>query len=498
MILAQNHQRLSNGNNILALAFILIISLSSCELFKTAQNGEDIADNNKEELDAVTGKKVYNPETGRWETVEEFPVEKIDTVVWKDVPPSSYPPIVSDGSNKIDVNSTEVIGVDDIGSEKLSSYNVAMMLPFLSQRFSATDTEIYDNSLWAIQYYAGAKMALDKLEEEGIKLNVSVLDTEASPYRTDDLLRTSSDLLNAHLIIGPYRKENLAKVANFAKQNNISFVSPHSASANITQKNPNYIQVSPTLRTHCESIMAHALDNFSVENIVLVSRENEKEKARLAFFYDQYSADTEGKGLPEDLEELTIPDKTYSFADLDLKPYLEGRDTTVFIVPSWSENYIYALLHKIEDTRTENNHVVVYGMPQWINFEKVEYEYYEKLNVRVTSGTFINRLSSEAQSFKRSFFERYGVVPNSEAYLGYDVMLYFGRMINKYGTKFQYYLDKEPIQEALLTEFWFNRRLSPSPINEEQMSIERFENSYVNLLEFKDYYFQKVQHNINE
>ncbi|KAA3635325.1 MAG: amino acid ABC transporter substrate-binding protein, partial [Bacteroidetes bacterium] len=442
----------------------------------------------KETLDPISGKKVHDPETGTYVEVKEFPVGDLDTVLWKDIPVMKYPPITSEGSIESGINPTNVIDVNEIGSEKLSSYNVSLILPFITNQFNEFSPTLNNNSLWAVNFYAGSKMALDVLGEEDIKLNVSVMDSKASASTTSSLIRNSPDLLNANLIIGPYRRDNISQVADFAQRNEIAFVSPHSAASGLTRANSEYIQVNPTLQTHCEAIMQHALENYRPEQLILVSRNNESERSRLKYFYEEYIFE---KGVKDTimLQELIIRDESAGLEEIELMPFINLEDTTVFIVPSWSETFVYSLLRKIDVSKTEFNHIVVYGMPQWMQFEKIDFSYYEKLNVHVTASSFIDPQSTEIAQFKQQFYERYGSIPTLEAYMGYDNLLYFGRMIHKYGTKFQYYLDQEK-EGRLLTRYEFEPVVHSDPTTRELSPIERFENKYVNILEFQDFQFK--------
>jgi hypothetical protein len=77
-----------------------------------------------------------------------------------------------------------------------------------------------------------------------------------------------------------------------------------------------------------------------------------------------------------------------------------------------------------------------------------------------------------------------------EAFVGYDVMLYFGRMMAKYGTYFQDRLDGEPA-DYLQTTFDIVREVPLSAVLEEDYSkTNLFENKHVHILKFEDYYFQ--------
>lgn len=495
MILAQNHLRRLNGNKISVLFFLSLLLFSSCEIFKPARgggggSGKDSSKKEKDALRPISGKKVYDPETGTYIEVKEFPVGDMDTIRWTDIPVMKYPPITSEGALVTDINSTQVLDINEIGSEKLSSYNVSIFLPFIGNRFNATDTKIYDNSLWAVNYYAGTKMALNILSEENINLNISVLDTKASSNTVATRLSRNEDLKNAHLIIGPYRRDNITQVASFAKENDIAFVSPHSAAANISSINENYIQVNSTLKSHCEAIMHHVLANYAPEQIVLVSKNKESDLARLNFFYDQYVLE---KGVKDtiQLQEMIISDESAGLEEMEYLPFVELEDTTVFIVPSWNENFVYSFLRKIDVSKNEYNHIIVFGMPQWMNFDKIDYSYYEKMHVHITASSYIDPLSDDIILFKNTFFQRYGSIPTLEAYLGYDITLYFGKMLNEYGTKFQYYMEQTP-ENSLLGRFEFQPIIRPQQSRWELSTIDRFENKYVNILKFEDYKFQLI------
>lgn len=491
MILVPNHQQPLNGSKFswLLLLFLVIPIFHSCALFKKAEDSQSTTDTG-DELDTIQGSKVFDPETGTYVILEDTPTEKMDTIIWKDIPENTYPPITSEGVYVESSSEGEVIRVDEIGSEFLTSYNVSLILPFLTDRFYIEDDEIYKNSHWALNFYGGVKMALDELRDEQLNLNINVVDSRASEQITQMLTRTNPDLLDANLIIGPYRRDNVRIIADFARQYQIPFVSPHSAASGLSFDNPFYIQVNPTLKVHCEAILRHALRTYRPEQIILVGRDTPSELARFNYFHEEYFRMI-GTREADKLQEFIIADNSADLNDVDLMPFIELQDSTVFIIPSWSdEPFVYSFLRKIDLARDIDNKIVVYGMPQWMNYELVDFTYYEKLNVHVSSSSYLDPLSPEIQFFKRRFFNRYGVAPSDEAFLGYDVMLFFGRMLKKHGTKFQYSLDQE-LGQLLHTRFEFVQKVGPRRRgSREDYSIDQIENNFINILKFQDYQFQ--------
>lgn len=488
MISAQNRPLLLSGSKIIFL-LILIGSFSACDLFKKLPTEEDEKFKDNETLDDLQGRKVYDPVTGTYVYVPDNVLTvKMDTIRWKETPVNPDQMITTEGAFVEVGDRIDVLGENEIGSKFLSAYNVSVILPFMSQRFDPNSVEVNRSSLMALNFYSGARMALDELDSEGIKLNVNVFDSEASEAVVSNLLRSNPEVQGSHMIIGPFKTENVRLVAESVKSTGQVFVSPYSASSSISMRNPNYVQISPTLKTHCESIIRHARTQFRPDQIVLVARDRRGERESLEYFQEENYRIMGARNPESQLKEYIIANDE-DFEQIDVLPLLELQDTTVFIIPSWQETFVYSLLRKIELARGEFSHVVVYGMPQWANFELIDFEYYEKLNVHISSNTYINPVQTDVKFFRSRFFDRFGAPPTDEAYIGYDIMLYMGRMIKKHGTKFQYALDRESAR-YLHTRFNINRVVTPTTTGAENLPIDQFENKYVNILQFQDYYFQ--------
>jgi hypothetical protein len=372
----------------------------------------------------------------------------------------------------------------------LEKYHISFLLPFLSNRISPNAEEI-DNSVanWSLQFYAAAKMALKELDGD-INLEVSVMDTEGSPERVQNLLNQRLEMANANVIIGPYRRENIRLVADFAKQQGALHISPYSAATNLAVDNPNYIQVSPSLETHCENLLQHARNEFEPEEIVLVARDIPIEQKCIATIQKEHFNILQ-TAYADSLMTMIAPTDPTAFLDMDITSYFEAEEQLAFIVPSWAdESFIYSLLRKIDLDRKEFQKIVIYGMPQWMNFEHIDYEYYEKLNVRVSSNAYVDNNDSTVKNFRRKFYDTYGTIPENEAFLGYDLVIFLGEMLNKYGTGFLQQMDDSEV-DLMHTKFNFQKVYQDNPDAVELNLIDRYENKYVNILEFNNFIFEK-------
>ena len=456
-------------------------------MFKPARDTQkDKVYEDDKELGEIQGKRVYNPETGEWEVVQEVTV-KMDTVQWVALPPNQFPPITSEGEFT-DVPVNEGTGeVTPEGSEKKSFYNISYLLPF-NTTFSNAG-KIDKRSKWAVNFYAGAKMALDQLGQEGISLQVDVMDTQGNPSRVKNLLATNEALQASDVVIGPYRRNNVYETARWALQEEKVMVSPFSASMGLTRNNPNYLQINPSLKSHCQAIMQHVLDNYNAADVVMIARDIPEERERMSYFQEAklaMSADTTA------LAEVLITEESADFNEINIRPLINIGEQTVFIVPSYkSEPFVYSILRKLALAKKPNDRIVVYGLPPWQNFTRIDFDYYENLNVHISSGGFVDNFNPEVRLFKRQYFERFNAAPEDEAILGYDVTLFTGRMLQKYGTKFQLYIEQEGNEPYLGASFLFERVVNDGNAVDDRLDyFDQFENKFVHILKFDNYYFQ--------
>jgi len=474
---------LSGNKNWLFGLLACCLLFTACDPLKKAQTDPN-KEKAEEELGEIQGGKVYNPETGKY----EYPTESgatMDTVKWTDTSIEEEPPITSDG--KLPDGSTTKPGADP--GEVLESYDVAVCLPFLGNRFKEYENKIDDKSMLAVNFYSGVKMAFDDLSSRGVRLNVNVLDTEASDSKMQSLLN-SSELFEAEVIIGPVTTSNLRKTADFAKKNKKVVISPLNPNSRITIDNPYFIQTSPSLQSHCEAITKHVLDQYNAEDVVLVVRDKSAEKSRLKYFQDALKI-YEGSASTPEFKEFIVRDGSSDFNEMDPMPYINQNKNTVFIVPSWSnENFIYALMRKISLAKGPNK-VVVYGMPQWKEYTRIDFDYYERLNLHISSNTDYDIYDYDIKNFRQRYFERYGMGPTEDAIVGYDVMMYFGESLSRNGTGFPQKLDSES-QQMLHSEFSF-QAVVPANNIENLNAVDFYENKQVNILKFKDYHFQSAK-----
>ncbi|MBK7410699.1 MAG: amino acid ABC transporter substrate-binding protein [Saprospirales bacterium] len=369
--------------------------------------------------------------------------------------------------------------------------HIAMLLPFMSDRYSASSPNFYETSKWAIHFYCGVKLAIEDLEKEGISFQLDLFDSKASEDEVSRLLSTDSRFQQADLIIGPYRSNNLKLVAEFGKRYEVPIVSPYSAASGISSENPYFIQVNPSLKAHCTAITNHVRERYSADQVVLVVRNQPDELSRLQYFQDANRAFFTYADTAR-LQEYIVSDNSADYNTIDVTPYLQSDKKMVFIIPSWAnESFVYSLLRKIKLAKTNLSEVVVYGMPRWMEFEQImDYDLYEDLDVHVSSSFYSDDFDESVKAFNRRYFGAFGELPLEEAFVGYEVVRYFVHQIKEEGDKFLERLDSKDATN-LYTTYQFRKIVDMPMVSDDfRRRFGRYENEYVHILEFKDYYFQ--------
>lgn len=360
------------------------------------------------------------------------------------------------------------------------TYHLAMLLPFLTNQ--TTGNTVPDKSNLALQFYAGAKIALEEISQtEGINLVVDVYDTQANDADFLPLI-SNPKIAKADVFIGPVRNSHVEAFADWTKRNRKILISPETPTSELTTQNPDFIQVNPSLRAHCEAITQFVRNTHRGDDVTLVCKE--KEADRLPYFQNANAALPGGGAFAE----LIVPDATANFDKIDLKKYFKPGRTAVFILPTWSsQDFVMAFLRKLKETKGPSK-VEVYGMPQWQSYEGIDPEYLTSLNVHISSASYIDYSVQEVKDFQQKFYESTGTIPDGDAFNGYDVMRFTGKMLRQYGLSFPENLDRETFQ-GLHGQFRFSRIFTSGAVDDGYNRPDYLENTFVHILKFEKFGF---------
>lgn len=362
------------------------------------------------------------------------------------------------------------------------TYRVALLLPFLTNQFDANTGAVPEKSTLANQFYAGTQMALKVLSTEGsLNLQVDVLDTKTTDAEFEQVLQHPR-LQRAQVLIGPIRPTHVTMMAEKIKTSRQILLSPKTPNMDLTAQNPDFIQTNPSLKAHCEAIVRHVRSKNPTATAVLLCKQ--KEVDRLPYFQNALMAQGSARWA-----EVIVPDANNTLDGIDLSRYMQSGRTTVIVVPSWSsQDFIMGLLRKLKAVKGSAR-VEVYGMPQWRNFENIEPEYLNSLRVHITSATYVDYKLPEVQQFQQQFYEAYGTIPDEDAFTGYDVTLFTGRMLKQYGLNFPKNLQRATLFNGLQTRIQCLPVSATGTADAATLQYDYLENKAVRILRFDQYGF---------
>ena len=130
-------------------------------------------------------------------------------------------------------------------------------------------------------------------------------------------------------------------------------------------------------------------------------------------------------------------------------------------------------------------------MPQWKSYEGIDAEYLTELNVHISSASYLDYSAQEIRDFQQKFYDATGTLPDDDAFNGYDVTLFTGKMLRRYGLSFPQNLDREPFQ-GLRGQFRFSKIFNSGAVDDGFNQPDYWENTFVHILKFEKYGFVPV------
>ena len=477
MISVPNHLQRLNGNKG-GFILLLILILFSCSATKKTLENKNVqivpsvkdkgmeAESVEEEADVPPLGDTVSP-APRTRGVE--PQTKVipDTIVWTDIS-DKMPPISSLDEGEVSF---------DHAIRLKSSYHVKLLIPINSNSTTPPEESRF------VHFYAGVLLAMKELAHEGIRLDLDVIDTEEGAWeisdRLDKVLSQRPDV-----IIGPFDKENLQNIVDTARTLGIPVISPFYTSTKLTQENPFYIQLRPNLKDYIKKSPEYCTSHFDEGEVAVLVRPDQASTSWINYFQDV--ARTQLKNNRNFYVPYVVTADSMLSGQFAYTRLMENRDIKALIIPNYSygdESFIYESLRKLMAEKSRE--IAVIGMPIVFESEKIDFDFYHGLSMKIVMSDFVNTDFRKMGDFRRRYLDEYGHIPTNDAVKGYDLMLYTGRKLWKYGVYFQYYLGEQS-EELLQSIFKIEKSYSEdSPLLNDPYKFDFFENKHLDIIEFK-------------
>ncbi len=318
--------------------------------------------------------------------------------------------------------------VDPDSKPAAGRFQVALMLPFtLDQRSldQLRDQNPLKNNrpLVSLGLYEGVLMALDSLKKHNPGFDLFVYDTRNS---AEEVRRITAkpEFRQTDLIIGPLFELELQEATSYARQEGIPIVSPL-RKATGQQRHPSFFAINPG-EEDLLKLLGNELDRTERRSKILVIRQENEDDARLSLAFRSGVSDSSRRA--QVLEIIT----NYRLSGIE--SHFSSVQPNILVVPSRDEVFVNALCRRLAGLRYTYN-IQVYGLEDWREFGSITPDNFEKINLRFPVSYWPGIKPGFSSSFDLAYRERYHSPPSEYVFRGYDLMLYFGRLLQVNGRK---------------------------------------------------------------
>ena len=310
--------------------------------------------------------------------------------------------------------------------------HVAILLPFAT---ALNDSALHHKDAKgfhpvthaAVQFYAGALMAIDSLKAQGLKAGIEVLDVGEDAKTWTPALRSPA-VREADLCIGPFHRQALESLSRSAP--NAHIVCPVPQTNKVLLGSPNISKVVSGRPDQLQFMARYIAARHAKDNILLITADVAAEKEQRENM--QRTLDEALAQRTDRLRDSVVAIPSGKNALTDLVARLSASQLNVVVVPSDNVEFVAALVNRLEPL-AEDKRIVVFGTNAWMNMEPLEASKLEKLKVAVPASTFIDHTAPAVQHFVQAYRDRYHNEPGDYAFLGFDVTYFYLRGLMAFG-----------------------------------------------------------------
>lgn len=304
-------------------------------------------------------------------------------------------------------------------SEKKERYNISIVLPIDAAQLKT------EKARPLMSFYEGIKLGLEQLDNEKVTLDVQMHVFDQTNMQTFSNFAYSRELKQADLIIAPASGKVIEDIAKFAKENHINFVSAISPFSADIEENEYFHIVQPTLSTNITAFTRYSKKMFPKNKKIII--------------FDKAKEHTQEikNGLAGDKQ---VVNYDLSFAPFDvanITKQLSPDEPTVIFVNELNPVKTTEIL-KVLANIPSNYQVEVFGMPTLYLNPMIKSQATPHITYYYTTPYHFDNNTAFVKKINTRYQELYNKPANDMVYRGYELMIWYGSILKKYGTGFQY------------------------------------------------------------
>lgn len=332
--------------------------------------------------------------------------------------------------------------VQKLKSIKKDIYHVAVLLPFFIHE---VNYEEKNGNQFVLDLYKGIQAAVEELYQEGINIQLHAYDTRKCETATAQLL-AQPEMKHMDLIIGPLYANTIPLVSDFARKNGINVFNPLSVNSYAVGNNPFVYLFRSSIESQVKQAalftQQHLPDADAHIGIIYGTTPEDCLKANM---YRECIELATGKevDLMLQFDPQTSQQFLNAFRSLG-KNVPEEEQQTKFILDNLTHVYIASqdeliVANVLSAIQIRKLKPFIIGDEVWLKKNSVTLDQLQHLQLYFVAPDYIDYNQESVHHFRRNFYDQFGLYPNYYAEIGYDMMLFLGKMLHEHGIYFQKY-----------------------------------------------------------
>lgn len=333
-------------------------------------------------------------------------------------------------------------------------YAVSVLLPFMVGTLEPTPGRKRNQIV--LDFYEGAKLAIDTLTKQKVEISLRAYDTERSLDKIKKILATE-ELKNTDLILGPLFPEENKLVQDFSETLMINVMHPFSNNTEITGLNPHAFLFQPSAEILGKKSADYVADHARGKKTMIFYGPGKKDSVLAA----NYVLEAKGKGMKILSSERIINKDTKKISDILSTPtefdefkypsqFTLAKDSIHSIFVASEDPLIYTKVVGAVEMRGDS--VLVMGSENWLDDNAIDLEKYQTLRIVLASPNFWDVKRPHYKAFEKKFLRKHGRTASNVARMGYELMLFIGNQLKTNGVYFQDGLSKTGVVPGYLGE----------------------------------------------
>lgn len=302
------------------------------------------------------------------------------------------------------------------------TFNIALIYPFQINQLAKFKNK--RRNQFVIDHYWGMKEAIDTLSKSGIQIKLNIYDSKNDTNTVKELF-SKDELKKMDLLVGPIYSSNMKYVSKFANENQIVCFNPLLSSSKAIKDSGFVYLYNPTTESIGRKAAEFVLDSFPGKKIMVLSYKENKDTLIANAFIERLAKDS-----------IFITKKLFLSKGTDVLSQLskiKNNDIDVIFSPSVNTS-IGTNLISWQIMREIN--IPVIGNAKWL--EAREYNINQANDYTTYFFDENYQLSNQDSTlrFKENYFKNYNLPPTEAAIKGYELGMFLGYNLTKYGKYF--------------------------------------------------------------